>query len=82
MRLLDPFGLIAGTWDLIYKETGGMPIGGLILMALVIAVHLIVALGVLTFVVSMAGHFAEGFRKGFRGGMKRHQSDVAEERKL
>lgn len=51
-RFLDPFGLIDATNDKIHAETGGMPPGGLVLMAIVIAAHVIAALIVLGLLAS------------------------------
>lgn len=55
--LVDPFGWIAATWHATDVD-GGHAIGAYLLVALVVAVHLVVELAALAAVVTAVGYLA------------------------
>lgn len=66
MKLYDPFGVIAGTWHFLQSHDGDSTVGGYVLMAGVIAAHVVVALLMLALVVHLVGAFREGLRTGYQ----------------
>ncbi len=64
-HLVDPFGLIAGTWHAIPADGFITYVFAAAVTGVVIALHLLAVLGLLAAVAGLTGHFAEGFRRSF-----------------